>query len=183
MRKSNARIQPQLINTRYVTTSVDLCTHSRLPTDCTQSMTKVKDIHTTPLCVKHSSRRSNGSTRLGIGRSQASQARLSDLPPGTANHFSKKVLPLVFDAAGVLGPWECPNDNKIIVIWNLIFGSPNDHPIASSDVNGDLFLIVKYLVRCPLYSVMLFTIICPDQGGHFDVASQICHGSRKGSFC
>ncbi|KAF8470971.1 hypothetical protein DFH94DRAFT_696791 [Russula ochroleuca] len=112
-----------------------------------QSMTKVKDIHTTPLCVKHSSRRSNGSTRLGIGRSQASQARLSDLPPGTANHFSKKVLPLVFDAAGVLGPWECPNDNKIIVIWNLIFGSPNDHPIASSDVNGDLFLIVKHLIK------------------------------------
>jgi hypothetical protein len=37
-------------------------------------------------------------------------------------------------------------------------------------------LAVKGLVCCPLYPLMSFTIICPDQAGYLDMAAQICYG-------
>jgi hypothetical protein len=106
---------------------------------CPQSITKVEEIHTTPLRSKLS-RRTDGNA----GRSRVKN---SDLPLGTADRFARKVLPIALDTTGALGPWECPDDEEIIIIWNLIFGSPNEHPLTINDVKGDLFLAVKCLVR------------------------------------
>jgi hypothetical protein len=57
---------------------------------------------------------------------------------------------MAYESTGVLGPWEFPEDEEIIIIWNLIFG--DDHPITSGDVNGELFLTVKTLVRHTLFT-------------------------------
>ncbi|KAF8488564.1 hypothetical protein F5888DRAFT_1910766 [Russula emetica] len=104
-----------------------------------QSLTKVNTIHTSPVRTKVS-RQADAST----GRYRFKN---SDLPPGTADRFAKEVLPLAFDTAGALGPWECLDDEHIITIWNLAFSSPDDHPIASGDVKGVVFLAVKGLVK------------------------------------
>lgn len=130
------------------------------------------EIHTSPVRAKV--RRRAGSTGSGHHR-----VKNSDLPPGTTDLFASKVLPLALETAGVLDPWECPHDNDIIDIWNLVCGSQNGHRIAIGDVKGDLFLTVKSLVRRAVYYsliVILFTIICPGQAGYLGVASQICYG-------
>jgi hypothetical protein len=133
-----------------------------------QSLTRVNTIHTSPLRTK-ASRRADAST----GRYRFKN---SDLPPGTADHFAKEVLPLAFDTAGALGPWECPDDEDIITIWNLVFSSPDNHSIASGDVKGAIFLAVKGLVSPVYYSlIMSLTIVCPGQAGYLNVASQILY--------
>lgn len=136
-----------------------------------QSITRVEEIHTSPVRPRVSQRAAS----TGPARHRAKN---SDLPRGTTNRFVNSVLPLALETAGVLGPWECPHDDDIIDIWNQVFGSPNDHPIASGDVKGELFLAVKGLVRCAVYSYLIlpFTIICPGQAGCLDVASQVCYG-------
>ncbi|KAI0284150.1 hypothetical protein BC826DRAFT_973461 [Russula brevipes] len=48
---------------------------------------------------------------------------------------------------GALAPWDYPDDQQIIDIWNLVFGSWDDHPITSGDVKGDLFIAVKGLIK------------------------------------
>jgi hypothetical protein len=70
---------------------------------------------------------------------------MSHLPPGTADRFRTKVLPLVYEITGTLKPWDSLGDKAIIRIWNAVFG--NDHPIAIDDVKGDCFVVVKALVR------------------------------------
>jgi hypothetical protein len=152
-----------------------VCYRSILHNQCLnrpQSITKVDEIHTSPVRAKVSRRAASA----GPGRHRVKN---SDLPPGTTNLFVSKVLPLALETAGVLDPWESLHDEDIINIWNVVFGSPEVyHPIASGDVTGDLFLAVKGLVcRAVYYSlIMSFTIICPGQAGYLDVASQIRYG-------
>jgi len=118
-----------------------------------ESITKVDEIHTGPLRA-----------RTKAGRRAASEScntrirvKNSDLPQGTLNDFTSKVLPLAFQLAGVLGPWESIDDNNVISIWNLAFDS--HYPIASGDVKGDLFLTVKTLVRRhPIYYSLVISL-------------------------
>ena len=119
-----------------------------------QSIAKVEEIHTAPSRLKRS--------ETNMGRTRVKN---SHLPFGTTDRFAKEVLPIAYDTTGALGPWECPDDNQIIIIWNLVFGSPADHPIASNDVKGDLFFAVKSLVRRVIYSLTLFTTRLPRSSG------------------
>lgn len=109
-----------------------------------QSITKVEDIHISPVRTKRRQKSEGGATRHRV--------KNSDLPRGTADHFAKKVLPIALDTIAAGDPWGCIEDGDIIGIWNLVFGpdGANDHPIASGDVNGALFLAAKSLVRFPL---------------------------------
>lgn len=128
----------------------------------------VTEIHTAPKRTKVSQRADTSTGHT------SNRVRNADLPPNTTNGFAKEVLPLAYETAGVLGPWECPDDEEIICIWNMVFGS--DHPIAGGDVKDGLFLTVKTLVRCAVYYLLiLFTIICPGQAWYISVASQICY--------
>lgn len=110
-----------------------------------QSITKVEDIHTSPLRTKRRQKSEGGATRHRV--------KNSDLPHGTADRFAKKVLPIALDAIASEDPWGGLDDDDIIFVWNQIFGpdGENDHPIANGDVNGALFLAVKSLVHFPLY--------------------------------
>jgi hypothetical protein len=107
----------------------------------------VDEIHTSPLRAKANQRTT--SIRPGCCR-----VKNSNLPSDTANLFVSKVLPLALETVGILGPWECPCNKDILIMWHLVFGSQNDHPIADSNYKGDLFVVVKSLVR---HAVLLFT--------------------------
>jgi hypothetical protein len=103
-----------------------------------QSLTKIEDIHVAPQrpkpgLVNHKS----GRTRI----------KNSHLPMGTTDRFTKNVLPIALDTVGALAPWDYPSDQQMVDMWNLIFGSPYDHPLVYGDIQGDVFVAVKGLVR------------------------------------
>jgi hypothetical protein len=105
-------------------------------TPCTQSLAKIEDIHVAPLRPKPGQLNNNtGHARI----------RNAHLPVGTTDQFTKNVLPIALDTAGALSPWDVPDDQQMVDIWNLVFGAPNDYPLVNSD--GDLFIAVKGLVR------------------------------------
>ena len=104
-----------------------------------QSLTKIEDIHAAPVRVKPGQRL----RKSADGYTVRTRVKNSDLPAGTTDRFTKDVLPIVHDTTGALLPWDCPNDDQIIEIWNLIFG--NEHYIENG-VRGDLFPAVKSLV-------------------------------------
>ncbi|KAH9983363.1 hypothetical protein BJV74DRAFT_797447 [Russula compacta] len=81
------------------------------------SITRVHEIYASPLHIKVSQQ-----ADANIG---CHQVKNSSLPPHTIDHFTK-VLLLAFKVANILYPWECPNND---------------------DINGDLFLVVKGLVK------------------------------------
>lgn len=105
----------------------------------TQSLAKIEEIHAAPVRVKPSQRLK----RSADGNAGRTRVKNSDLPAGTTDRFTRDVLPIVHDTTGALLPWECPDDDQVIEIWNLIFG--NEHPI-SDGVKDDLFPAVKSLV-------------------------------------
>ena len=152
----------------------DFCTtNTCLNWPQSESIARVDEIHTGPSYAR------TKASRRATSESYTTRIRVknSDLPHGTLSHFVTKVLPLAFQVAGVLGPWESIIDDDIIAIWNLVFDSR--YPIASGDVKGDLFLTVKTLVRrhSVYHSLVIsLTIICPGQAGYLDVASQIRYG-------
>ena len=82
-----------------------------------------------------------------INTSHTSRARVnnSHLPAGTTQRFTKLVLPIALDTTGALDPWEYPDDKQILEMWNLIFGSKNDHPLTDNNIKSELFATVKSL--------------------------------------
>jgi hypothetical protein len=147
-----ARRRSWPINTRYVYYFNFLRANQCL--NHPQSITRVDEIHTSPSRFKVG-RRTDAST--GTGRHRLKN---SDLPAGTADRFAKEVIPLAFEVAGVLDPWDTIINDDIIDNWNLVFN--DDHPIASGDYTGDVFLAVRSLVRCLVYYllIMSLTIVC-----------------------
>jgi hypothetical protein len=112
----------------------------------TQSLAKIEEIHAAPVRVKPSQRLK----KTAGGNPGRTRVKNSDLPAGTTERFTKDVLPIVHDTAGALLPWDCPNDDQVIIMWNLIFG--NEHPI-SEGVKDDLFPAVKSLVSSCIVSI------------------------------
>ncbi|KAI0284154.1 hypothetical protein BC826DRAFT_973463 [Russula brevipes] len=105
-----------------------------------QSLAKIEVIHAGPPRLKPgqvNSANNNGRVRI----------KNSHLPVGTTERFTRKVLPIALDTVGALAPWDYPDDQQIIDIWNLVFGSWDDHPITGGDVKGDLFIAVKGLIK------------------------------------
>ncbi|KAI0283462.1 hypothetical protein BC826DRAFT_1110208 [Russula brevipes] len=101
-----------------------------------RSLAKIEDIHVAPLGPKPGQLNNNtGRTRI----------RNTHLPVGTTDRFTKNVLPIALDTAGALSPWDVPDDQQMVDIWNLVFGSPNDYPLVDGD--GDLFIAVKGLIK------------------------------------
>ncbi|KAI0283465.1 hypothetical protein BC826DRAFT_973778 [Russula brevipes] len=100
------------------------------------SLAKIEDIHVAPLGPK------SGQLNNNTGRTRI---RNTHLPVGTTNRFTKNVLPIALDTAGALSPWDVPDDQQMVDIWNLVFGSPNDYPLVDGD--GDLFITVKGLIK------------------------------------
>ena len=103
-----------------------------------QSLTRIEEIHAAP--VRASLPPGRGSRKASDG--VRVRFKNSDLPSGTTERFTRDVLPLVYDAAGALPPWECPSDSDIVDIWNLVF--KDDHPMTMKD---GFFPAVKGLVR------------------------------------
>jgi len=136
-----------------------------------QSIAKIEEIHTVPPRLKYGQvKHTNENARLRI--------KNSNLPLGTTERFTKNVLPIALDTVGALSPWEFPDDEQMIVVWNLVFGSQNDYPIADGEVNSDLFTAAKALVRLPSLVICAVSMIYPflDQARDLHLASQIrCH--------
>jgi hypothetical protein len=134
-------------------------------TFCKQSLTRIKDIHAAPT-------KSGRSLRMD-GRARVTN---SDLPPGTADRFTKDLLPIVHDTAGALSPWESPSDEHIIEIWNLVFG--DDHPIDSD--KDEHFATIRGLV-CSTSLILCspLTLTFTGKARTLGVAPQVCLCCRK----
>ncbi|GLB37951.1 hypothetical protein LshimejAT787_0410020 [Lyophyllum shimeji] len=71
--------------------------------------------------------------------------RHKDLPPETAERFSKLVLPMACDSVAALPPWESPTDEELADLWNLVF--KDTHPVTVDLRAGSLFLVIKPLIK------------------------------------
>jgi len=135
-----------------------------------QSLTKIEDIHVAPQRPKP-----------GLVNPKSGRTRIknSHLPMGTTDRFTKNVLPIALDTVGALAPWDYPSDQQIVDMWNLIFGSPYDHPLVYGDIQGDVFVAVKGLVRICLGLIGLSFMPYLGQARNLHVAAQVCSRCRK----
>lgn len=74
-----------------------------------------------------------------------------DLPRDTKSVFKTKMIPLVLDTTGALKPWVTPDDDTILLIWNLVYNG-TEHRMDGSDVDKKTFNVAKTLVRLILYT-------------------------------
>lgn len=117
-----------------------------------QSLAKIEEIHAPPLHFKA------GQVKSSDHNTGRARIKNSHLPAGTTERFTKNVLPIALDTAGALAPWDHPDDQQIVDMWNLIFGSQDDHPMVDGDVKGDLFIAVKGLVSFHLSLNLCYVI-------------------------
>ncbi|KAI0251374.1 hypothetical protein BJV78DRAFT_1282636 [Lactifluus subvellereus] len=95
------------------------------------------EIHSTP---------SSRIDRLTMNKSHKKKELSYDsLPQGTKFRFKSKLIPLALDTTGALKPWNTPNDDTIIEVWNLVFGV--DYPIDEGDTECYNFIVAKTLIR------------------------------------
>ncbi|KAF8231591.1 hypothetical protein L208DRAFT_1378060 [Tricholoma matsutake] len=102
------------------------------------SVAKIKDVHSAPL--KH----------IDLTNPPTSVRKIktisnANLPDGTQHLFTKVVGLITCKTTGALEPWETPDYDELIEIWNLVFG--NDHPIRNGNFKCEVFITAKTLMK------------------------------------
>lgn len=110
------------------------------PASFLQSITQIKEVY-----------RDSTPSRVFNPEKKRKYVTYDDLPRNTKSLFKTKMIPLVLDTTGALKPWVTPDDDTILLIWNLVYNG-TEHRMDGSDVDKRTFNVAKTLVRLILYT-------------------------------
>ncbi|RDB14733.1 hypothetical protein Hypma_016566 [Hypsizygus marmoreus] len=100
-----------------------------------QSLAKIEELQPAPITPRIDLRQMKPGDRF----------KHEHLPHETVQKFSKMVIPMAYDTAGALDPWDAPDDIELVELWNL--GFKDTYPITVDHTQGSLFLVVKRLIK------------------------------------